>query len=111
MDIRTVIIMTPEEIREVVRITLDELEQRKYTNVHKKVSDKLTAFFNNDEGSTDVFKALLKLANDPYLDIIYSHYRDGLTLETIADKLEKDVSTIKRNKKRLILKINELLGW
>jgi len=101
--------MSPEEIREIVKITLDELEQRKYSNIHKQVSDKLTAFFNNEEDCSDVFKALLKLANDPYLDIIYSHYRDGLTLEAIADKLEKDVSTIKRNKKRLILKINELL--
>lgn len=102
--------MSPEEIREIVKITLDELEQRKYVDVNKRVSGKLTEFFN-DEGGSDVFTALIKLANDPYLDIIYSHYRDGLTLEAIADKLEKDVSTIKRNKKRLILKIDKLLEW
>lgn len=101
--------MTPEEIREVVRITIEELESRKYRNVHKRVSDKLTAFFNNEEGCSDIFHALLSLHNDPYLDVIYSYYRDGLTLEKIADKLDKDVSTIKRNKKRLVLKLNELL--
>lgn len=101
--------MTPEEIREVVRITIEELEARKYSNINKKVSNELMAFFNNEEVNNNIFNALLTLHNDPYLDIIYSHYRDGLTLEAIAGNLGRDVSTIKRNKKRLILQINELL--
>lgn len=105
--------MTPEEIRQIVRITLDELDHRKlnYTVVHKKVSDELRTFFNDTKAPVNkaVFYSLKQLSDDPYIDVIYSHYRDGLTLEEIADLMDKDVSTIKRNKKRLILKIYELL--
>ena len=104
--------MTPEEIRQVVRITLEELDQRKgnYDVANIKIGGELRAFFNGELSCNgNVFHALQHIQDDPYIDIIYSHYRDGLTLEAIADLLGKDVSTIKRNKKRLILKIYELL--
>ena len=104
--------MTPEEIRQVVKITLDELDLRKgnYEIANIKVGGELRAFFNlSMDYNGNMFHALQHIKDDPYIDIIYSHYRDGLTLEAIADELGKDVSTIKRNKKRLILKINELL--
>jgi RNA polymerase sigma factor (sigma-70 family) len=107
--------MSPEQIREIVKITLDELTQRKLLNVDnvaymtllKLVSDQLTSYFNGE--SNDVFKALKQLSDDQYIDIIFLHYRDGKTLEWIAEYFEVDVSTIKRNKKRLIIKIAELL--
>lgn len=38
-------------------------------------------------------------------DIIFLQYRDAKTLEWIAEYFNVDVSTIKRNKKRLIYKI------
>ena len=103
--------MTPDEIRQVVRITLDELDQHKdnYSLINKKVSNELSRFFNSKSHSDNMYHVLQKLIDDPYIDIIYAHYRDELSLEDVAGIMDKDVSTIKRNKKRLILKIYELL--
>ena len=52
---------------------------------------------------------LTTFMDDEYIDIIYAIYRDGNTQEWLAEYLGVDVSTIKRNKKRLITKIYELL--
>lgn len=106
--------MTPEQVREVVRITLDELSNRKrikddYPVILKAVERKLKDFFNNRGDGNGISYTLNVLSDDPYIDIIYLHYRDGRTLEWIAEYYDKEVSTIKRNKKRLIYKIHELL--
>lgn len=106
--------MTYEQIREVVKITIDELTQRKiikddYSIILPVVERKLTEFFNNRGDGNGVSYALNALYNDAYIDIIYFQYRDGKTLEWIAEYMSVDVSTIKRNKKRLISKIYELL--
>lgn len=109
--------MTPEQIREVVKITLDELTQRKLIDTNKTshsvktqlVERKLSEFFNNRGDGNGVSYALNQLSDDAYVDIIFLHYRDGKTLEWIAEYMEREVSTIKRNKKRLISKIYELL--
>lgn len=106
--------MTPEQIREVVKITLDELTNRKlikddYQSVLRVVEKKLRDYFNNHGDGNGISYALRTLSDDPYIDIIYLHYRDDLTLENIAEYYDKEVSTIKRNKKRLIYKIYDLL--
>ena len=105
--------MTPEQIREIVKLTLDELTQRKlikdeYPVILGVVEDKLRDFFNH-KGSGRVGGVLMSLSDDPYIDIIFLQYRDGKTLEWIAEYLDKHEVTIKRNKKRLINKIYELL--
>lgn len=106
--------MTPEQIREVVKITLDELKQRElikdeYNYTLKDTERKLKSFFNNRDKGTNIGYALRQLSDDPYIDVILCQYRDGMTLERIAEALDKDVSTIKRNKKRLILAINNIM--
>ena len=106
--------MTPEQIREVVKITLDELTQRKliqddYPAILKVVEKKLQAFFKDTGNSKGVGYALNQLSDDPYIDIIFLQYRDGKTLEWTAEYMDKHEVTIKRNKKRLIIKIYELL--
>ncbi len=106
--------MTPEQIREIVKMTLDELTQRKliksdYPLILSVVEKKLIAFFSNSVGGHGVGYVLNQLSDDPYIDIIFLHYRDGKTLEWVAEILGVDVSTVKRNKKRLVLKIYELL--
>lgn len=104
--------MTPDQIREIVKITLDELTTRKlikddYQTVLRVVEKRIITYFaSTDKG---IRYALNTLADDEYIDIIYLHYRDELTLESIAEYYDKEVSTIKRNKKRLIYKIYELL--
>ena len=104
--------MTPEEIREVVKIVLDELSSRKqykpvdYSAVLQVVDKRLYKYF---KGARDAVlrQVLNRVSDDPYIDIIYLQYRDGKTLEWIAEILDKDTSTIKRNKKRLIMSIYE----
>ncbi len=106
--------MTPEQIREVVKMTLDELSQRKlikndYSVILSEVERKLKLFFNNKGDAYNISYALNQLIDDSYIDIIFLQYRDGKTIEWIAEYMNKEVRTIMRNKKRLILKIYELL--
>lgn len=53
--------------------------------------------------------ALNKVKDDKYFEIINLKYFQGLKEEDIAVKLEKDVSTINRNKKKLINAIKVIL--
>ena len=105
--------MTPEEVRAVVMATLDELEKRSqlrkdcYHSILQKMDKRLYGFFSKKEPKEDkeLRYILTQLSDDQYIDIIYLQYRDKVTMERIAEALEKDVSTIKRNKKRLIMSI------
>ena len=106
--------MTPEQIREIVKMTLDELTQRKlikdnYPVILNEVERKLKLFFNNRGDGNGISYALNQLSDDQYIDIIFLQYRDGKTLEWIAEYMERDESTIKRNKKRLIYSIYDQL--
>lgn len=106
--------MTPEQIREIVKITLDELTARKlikddYQFILKVVEKKLRAFFNDKGDSNGVSYALNQLIDDPYIDVIFLQYRDNATVEWIAEVMNVEVRTIMRNKKRLINRIYELL--
>lgn len=104
--------MTPEQVREIVKITLDELTARKQVNPYSSISQvvgaRLDKFF---KGAKDkqLSYILNQLSDDDYIDIIYLQYRDGKTLEWIAEYMERDESTIKRNKKRLIYSIYDQL--
>lgn len=102
--------MTPEQIREIVKITLEELanvngvnmDKVRYETKKRIVEKKLKEFFNNKGDGNGISYALKILSDDVYIDIIYLQYRDGKTIEFISEALDKDVSTILRNKKRLI---------
>lgn len=107
--------MTPEQIREIVRMTVDDLTARNlvktesYQDILKAVSKKLYAFFNNKGDGSNIGYVLRQLSDDIYIDVIFLQYRDKKTLEFIAEGMSKDISTIKRNKKRLIMQIYEML--
>jgi hypothetical protein len=106
--------MTPEQIREVVKMTVDELTQRKlikeeYPVILGVVEKKLHEFFNNRGDGNGISYALNQLSNDAYIEVIFLQYRDGKTLEWIAEYMDVEVRTVLRNKKRLITKIYELL--
>jgi hypothetical protein len=108
--------MTETEIREIVRITLEELTAKSivsYQDILKVMDKQLYSYFE----TTDLFTnditvricSILNSTTDPYIHIIYYQYRDHKTIEWIAEHLHKDVSTIKRNKKRIITKMYEEL--
>lgn len=109
--------MTTEEIREIVRMTLEELIRDRLINVDsydtvlEHVAPKLRAYFNGDDDSK-VSAALKSIADDYYADIIYLQYRDDHTIEWIAEELNREPRTILRNKKRLIYKLyEEMKRW
>lgn len=104
--------MTPEQIREIVKITLDELTVRKqlnpYSSISQVVGARLDKFFKGAKDK-ELSYVLNNLSDDPYIDIIFLQYRDGKTIEWIAEYMERDDRTIKRNKKRLIISIYDQL--
>lgn len=107
--------MNALEVKEIVRMTLDELLDRELikddrSHKIKSVSNRLAAYFNNSGWSdgNNIGYCLRYLCDDPYIDIIYLYYRDHYKLEEIAEVLNKDVSTIKRNKRRLLEVIIDL---
>lgn len=101
--------MKASEIREIVRMTIEELItispiSFNYQLIKDIVERELKEFFNGGKNHY-VGKILNNLYDDDYIDIIFLSYRDGKTLEWIAEYYDKDVSTISRQRKRLIVEI------
>jgi hypothetical protein len=104
--------MTETEIREIVKITIEELTAKStmsYQDVLRVMDKKLYSYFESDDYSSNKLFRILNDESDPYICIIYYQYRDRQTIEWIAEYMGKDVSTIKRNKKRIIIKMYEEL--
>lgn len=107
--------MTQDQVREIVKITIDELTKAKLLNtdsyqaVLKVVELRLDKFFRGNGDGYNISYALHCLSDDQYIDLIYLQYRDHKTIEWIAEYYGVDVSTVKRNKKRLIYKIYEYM--
>lgn len=105
--------MEKEEVQKIIIMTINELKRQgmlkdTYSIVLKEIEPVIKEYFSK-KNSKKIEKFLIKHSDDPYIDIIYLHYRDQMTIERISDILGKDVSTIKRNKKRLIMSAYNLL--
>lgn len=96
------------EINRIIMVQ-PSYKPKKYRTISREVGNRLTYYFNTQKSDKEIRDILLGLYYDPYIDVIYCQYRDGMTLEAIANHMRKDVTTIKRNKKRLILEIYEKL--
>jgi DNA-directed RNA polymerase specialized sigma24 family protein len=107
--------MKPEQVAEIVKLTVNELVKKQlvktdpYPEILDTVNKRLKKYFDGAEDK-GIKKALRQLSDDEYIDLIYLHYRDYLTLERVAELLEKEVSTIKRNKKRLVKAIYQYIN-
>lgn len=53
--------------------------------------------------------ALHMISEDPYYSVITMYYIEGLTREDIADALDTSVTTVSRNKTRLIKRLSAVL--
>ena len=70
----------------------------------------LSSYYKMDKKEASITYAIQGIRFDPYARIIPMYYEQGKTLETIAEELGVDVSTVVRNKKRLCLAIyNEII--
>lgn len=103
------------KIEFIVNKTVEELQKRgmlkssdviQYADASQIISD----YYKNGASENSLTYAIQTQRFDPYFNVIPLYFRDGKTLEYIAEKLGVDVSTIVRNKKRLCLAIyNEIL--
>lgn len=110
--------MTDEEVKIYIKQTVEEtiteckkkglLKFDEYA-AYKEVSSRLKKFYKTNQKDKALKSALKSIQLDPYYKMILMHYRDGDTLEYIAEKMECDYTTIMRNKKRLCLELYEEL--
>lgn len=61
--------------------------------------------FRTELALNHIMRVINKFSNDKYYKIITYKYLDGLTLDEIAEQMHTNVSTISRNKNRLINEI------
>ena len=102
------------EITEVVKDTVKEMRQngllkRSDDVAYSEVSNRLYEYDRNPDRDPEVGAAREKIRGDYYEDIIPFYYRDKTSLDWLAEKFSCELSTITRNKKRLCLKVFQLL--
>lgn len=106
--------MTDKEIRQIVRITIEELTTSKlikpeYGIIADKIEPIVNAYYAGTYNSDRLGQALAKIKTERYGDTIEYIYKHGYTLEHIAELYQVDVSTVSRNKQRLLRKVYDML--
>lgn len=103
-----------EFIQAIVQETIRELKRN---GLLKSVSDlayhdataMLRKHYQEGENNVAVAEALKEVEADPYFKIIPLYFRYGYTIAEIAEVFDVEITTISRNKKRLSLKIYNLI--
>lgn len=106
--------MSKDEIKEVVEMTIkcfkaQGMLKESDSMAYEEATAILKRFFREGQKDNNIKYALSGLRYDAYFAIIPKYFRENKTIETIADELGVDVSTIVRNKKRLCLEIYNLI--
>lgn len=101
--------MNKDEVQEIVKETVKELRRQGLVHddikqIMRTVGQRLKDYYAGkpDEKLTE---ALDRLRNDVYFEIIPMYYHNRYTLENISERLFTDISTIGRNKKRLLIEL------
>lgn len=105
--------MTDQDVQAIVQQTIRELMKQDLmksavTVAYSEISERLRKFyapFHSQEDDKELAEALEHLKKDRYRHILWMYYRDGYTIEEIAEQLGVEVSTVTRNKKRLCLEL------
>lgn len=101
--INTTINETIKELKKQGLLNLDQYQR------YGEAQARLFAYYKNDMQDEEITKALLRLQNDRYIDIIPLFYYAQNSIEHIASLYDVDTSTIVRNKKRLCLEISKYI--
>ena len=104
--------MTKDAIKRIVEETIHELlgcEMIKYSDmiIYEKMNERLREHFKNPDPAISL--ALEELKDAPYISIIEDYYKNGFTLEAIANDLDVEVRTVSRQKKSLCIKIYKMI--
>lgn len=111
--------MIDKEIQRIIELTVEKtiagfkksgLLKDTENVAYSDASAILSSYYKTDKKDASITYAIQGIRFDPYARIIPMYYEQGKTLETIAEELGVDVSTVVRNKKRLCLAIyNEII--
>lgn len=115
--------MTTEELikktvnETVLRLKVAGLMKDTNKTPHQKTEDLLRNYqaftMSGDPAAEKMIQriemALRVIKEDPYYDVIIMYYIEGKTREDIADLLNTSVTTVSRNKSRLISRISAVL--
>lgn len=102
--------LNEDAVKIIVKETINELRKNGYLKrsddiAYSEISARLFEFFKQPESDPDIQRALARIKNDRYYQIITMYYRDRITIDWIAETFGCEISTITRNKRRLCLKI------
>lgn len=103
-----------DEVKNIVAETIRQLKREGLLKsasdiTYHEISARLRQYYKDGETDPEVTEALGKLAEDDYFNILPLYFRYGYTVESIAETLDVDTRTIYRNKKRISLKLADLL--
>ena len=111
--------MPDEEIRKIIDLAVKtSIAEYKKSGLLKDsdnvaysdASAILTSYYQSDRTDAALTYAIQGQRFDPYFKIITMYFQEKRTIESIADELGVDISTVVRNKKRLCLAIyNEII--
>lgn len=99
------------EVKRIVQLTIKELKRQELLQdavrlAYKEISERLQKFYAPFAADDiELAEAIDQLQGDKYRHILWMYYRDGYTVEEIAEKLNVDVRTVTRNKKRLCIEL------
>lgn len=99
--------MTESEVKQIVKETINELRKQgllkdaRYT----EAAEMLTRFYADGETDLVIRSALKTISSDQYFKLIPLAYDYGYSNNQLAEVFGVDVTTVKRNKKRLCLQI------
>lgn len=103
-----------ELIKTTIQETIAELKrQGLLKNVsdqaYKDAQDVIRVYYAEGKRDERMAAVMRKIQKDKYFKIIPMHFGYHYTLEEIAEALDVEVSTVSRNKKRICMRIYNLL--
>ena len=109
--------MTETEVQSIIQATIKELKRQELmksavTVAYQEISERLQRHYAPLSGQDDkeLSDALDEIKGDKYRHLLWMYYRDGYTIEEIAEQLGVDVTTVTRNKKRLCLELYGIIN-
>ena len=105
--------MESAEVREIVTQTVQEMLRKGLLRspseiAYSAMAERLAEYYAGKPDKA-LETAILSVSGDYYWDVIADYYSKRLTINELAEKYDCEPSTIKRNKKRLCLRLYRAL--
>ena len=106
--------LTEETVKEIVKTTVRELRKNGLLKrgddvAYSEISERLFEYYQNPERDSEMAEALERIKSDYYFEIIPKYYSEKYTIDWIAEEFQCEISTVTRNKKRLCLRLFNML--